>query len=188
MIALAAIYTSRMNLLLNYSPALLFLGAYLLGDIYLATQVLIGSLIAVFLIYWVWKREIHKMHLGVAVVASVLGGLTLYLRDPVFIMYKPSAVYTAFAIALLLSHFIGDKVLLARIPQKTIVLPDNVWQKINIAWVIFFLFCAALNIYVAFNFTESTWVTFKTFGFTGLMMLFMLAHLPFISRYLPQDS
>ena len=176
-----------MNLLLNYGPALAFLGAYFHGGIYQATTVLIVSLFAVVALHWFWKRELHKMHLGVAIVAGVLGGLTLYLRDPLFIQYKPSAVYGVFALVLLGSHFIGDKVLLARIPQKAISLPDPLWRKINLAWSAFFLFCALINIYVAYQYSETTWVQFKTFGFPLLMFAFMLGHLPFVSRYLPKE-
>lgn len=176
-----------MNLLLSYGPALLFLAAYFYGGIYLATQVLIGSLFAVVILYWLWKREIHKMHLGVAIAAGILGGLTLYLHDPVFIKYKPSVVYAAFALVLFGSHFIGDRVLLARFGQGTLQLPDALWRRINFAWGAFFVFCALLNIYVAANFDEATWVKFKTFGFTALMFVFMLAHLPFVSKHLPKD-
>lgn len=175
-----------MNILISYGPALLFLAAYFYGGIYLATQVLIISLFAVVGLHWLWKREIHKMHLGVAIVAGVLGGLTLYLHDPVFIKYKPSAIYTAFALVLFGSHFIGDRVALARLGSSTLDLPDALWRKINIAWALFFLFCAVLNVYVAASFDEATWVKFKTFGFTALMFVFMVAHLPFVSKHLPK--
>ncbi|HVT36872.1 MAG TPA: inner membrane-spanning protein YciB [Nevskiaceae bacterium] len=176
-----------MNLLLNYGPAFAFLGAYLAGGIYLATEVLIASLILVVLLYRLWKGVWHNMHMAVALIAAVLGGLTLYLHDPTFIKYKPSAVYGVFALALLTSQFVGDKVLLARIPQHTITLPDALWRKVNLAWALFFMFCAALNIYVAFHFDEATWVKFKAFGFTALMFVFLLAHLPFVWRHLPQE-
>jgi intracellular septation protein len=78
-------------------------------------------------------------------------------------------------------------VLLARIPQDVIALPEPVWRKVNLAWALFFLGCAALNWYVAHHYDEATWVKFKTFGFTALTFVFLLAHAPFLSRYLPQD-
>jgi len=121
------------------------------------------------------------------VLATVLGGLTLAIHDPVFIKFKPSGVYGVFALALLGSHFIGQRVLLARIPQKTFTFPEPVWRKVNLAWALFFLGCAALNWYVADHYDEATWVKFKTFGFTALMFVFLLAHAPFLSRYLPQE-
>lgn len=176
-----------MNFLISYGPALAFLGAYFHSGIYFATGVLIASLFGVVLLHWLWKRELHKMHLGIAVVAGVLGGLTLYLRDPLFIQYKPSAVYAVFALVLVGSHFVGDKVLLARLGGQTLTMPDAVWRRINLAWAAFFVVCALLNIYVAWHYSEAAWVQFKTFGFPLLMFAFILAHLPFVSRYLPKE-
>lgn len=176
-----------MKVLFDFAPALLFFGAYYIAGIYVATAVLIVSLFLLVGIYWLRERRIHKTHLITAVVAGLLGGLTLWIRDPAFIQYKPTAVYAVFSIALLLSHVIGDKVLLARIPQKTFQLPDPVWRRVNLAWAGFFAFCAALNIYVAQQFSEATWVQFKTFGFTLLMFLFFIAHLPFLRQYLPEE-
>lgn len=177
-----------MKFLLDYAPALLFFAAYFLSDIYVATAVLIAAAIALVLVYRVWQKRWHKSHLVVAVLATVLGGLTLAIHDPVFIKFKPTAVYGVFALALLGSHFIGARVLLARIPQKTFNFPEPVWRKVNLAWGLFFLLCAGLNFYVAGNYDEATWVKFKTFGFTALTFVFLIAHAPFLSRYLPQDQ
>lgn len=177
-----------MNFLLDMAPALLFFGAYLAFDIYVATAVLIAAAIALVLVYRVWKGHWHKSHLVVAVLASVMGGLTLAIHDPAFIKLKPSAVYAVFAIALLGSQFVGERVLLARIPQKTFRFPEPLWRKLNVVWAVFFAGCAALNWYVARHYDEATWVKFKTFGFTALTFTFLIAHLPFVGRYLPQDE
>lgn len=177
-----------MKFLLDYAPALLFFAAYFLADIYTATAVLIVAAVALVLVYRVWQKRWHKAHLVVAVLAVVLGGATLAIHDPAFIKFKPTAVYGVFALALLGSHFVGDKVLLARIPQATFSFPDGVWRKVNLAWGLFFIFCAGLNYYVAGHYDESTWVKFKTFGFTALMFVFLLAHAPFLARYLPEDG
>jgi len=176
-----------MKFLLDMLPALAFLGAYYLADIYTATIALIVSLFLLVAIYWFWEKRLHKAHFITAMVALVLGGITLAVHDPAFIKYKPTVVYAVFALALLGSHLIGDRVLLARLPQKSIQLPQPVWRKVNFAWALFFAFCAVLNLYVAANFSEATWVKFKTFGFTALMFVFLLAHAPFLSRYLQQE-
>lgn len=177
-----------MNTILDLAPALLFFGAYASLGIYPATAVLIVSLFALVAVYWFKDKRLHKMHLLTAVVAAVFGGLTLYLRNPEFIKLKPTVVYGLIAIVLLFSQFIGKKVLLARIPQTALVMPDHVWRRVNLAWVVFFVFCAALNLYIAHAFSERVWVEFNVFGFTVLTMLFLLAHAPFLSRYLPKDD
>jgi intracellular septation protein len=173
-----------MKILLDLLPAFAFIGAYYFGDIYAATLALIVSLFVVVGGYRLLENRWHKGHMIATVVAVVLGGITLILHDPVFIKFKPSVVYGVFAIALLGSHFIGDRVLLQRIPQKTVQMPDALWRKVNIAWALFFIFCAALNYYVAFHADEATWVKLKAFGFSVLMLVFLLAHAPFVGRYL----
>lgn len=175
-------------MLVDLLPAVAFLGAYLLTDIYTATVVLVVALFAVVAIYKLWHGQWHKAHIATAVIAAVLGGLTLYVHDPAFIKLKPTVVYAVFSLALLGSHLFGERVLLARIPQQAIQLPDPVWRRVNFAWAIFFAFCAALNWYVAHHYDEATWVKFKAFGFTALMFVFMLAHAPFLMRYLQPDS
>ena len=176
-----------LKLLLDYFWAPLFLGAYAYGGIYLATEVLIASTLAMVALWWLWKREWNKTYLVLALVTAVLGGTTLYLRDPAFIKLKPTVVYGVFAAALLGSHFVGKQVLLARLPQKTLSLPDPVWRKVNFAWGLYFVGCAALNWYVASHFDEATWVKVKVFGFTSLTFVFAMAHIPFLWRYLPQE-
>lgn len=177
-----------MKTLLDLLPAIAFIAAYYFGDIYLATGVLIVAMFVTVAGHWLISRKLHKAHFIGALVALVLGGITLVFRDPDFIKLKPSVVYTLFAAALLGSHLVGDKVLLQRIPQKMLVMPDAVWKRVNLAWAAFFLFCAVLNYYVAHHFDEATWVKLKAFGFSLIMMAFMFAHLPFLSRYLVQEQ
>ncbi|MDE2149955.1 MAG: septation protein IspZ [Gammaproteobacteria bacterium] len=172
-----------MNFILDLAPALLFFGTYAALDLYAATAVLIVALFALVAIYWLRQHRIHKMHLVTALAAAVFGGLTLYLRDPAFIKLKPTVVYGLLSAALLASHFVGRRVLLARIPQHTLRMPDPVWRRVNFAWVLFFAACAALNLWVARHFSERVWVGFNTFGFTVLTLLFLMAHAPFLSRY-----
>lgn len=177
-----------MNALLDFTPALLFFGAYASLGIYPATAVLIAAMFLLVGIYWLKDHKLHKMHLTTAVVAAVFGGLTLYLRDPTFIKLKPTAAYGLIALVLLIGQLFGKKVLLARIPQNAIELPDAVWRRVNLAWVLFFSFCALLNLYIAYSFSERVWVEFNVFGFTVLTLVFLLAHAPFLSRYLPRDD
>ncbi len=49
-------------------------------------------------------------------------------------------------------------------------------------WVVFFIVCGALNLYVAFTYSESTWVNFKLFGLLGLTLVFALAQGVWLAR------
>lgn len=177
-----------MKSLLDIGVALSFFGAYFLSDIYTATVVLILALYLSAIIHrLVWKSW-NKAHVIGAAAATVLGGLTLLVRDPNFIMLKPTAVYGVFALALGLSTVIGERPLLQRIPQTVVSLPDRLWRRLTWAWAGFFLFCALLNLALAWQLDEADWVTFKTFGFTALMFVFLVAHAPFLAPYLDDSS
>ena len=169
-------------------PAPLFLVALFLGDIYVATLVLMVSLAALAAWYWWREGKPHKLHTITALVVLVLGGMTLLLRDASFVKYKTTVVNGLIAAALLLSHVIGDKVLLARIPQHTISLPEPVWRRVNLAWAGFFAGIAVLNLYVMHHFDDRAWGLFKTVGVMGLTFVFMLAHAPFLAKYLQQPE
>ncbi len=172
-----------MKTLLDLLPAIAFFAAYYLGGIYAATIAIVVALAVTVIGFKLLDGRWHKAHLVALLVSVVLGGVTLALHDPAFIKLKPSIVYGVFALALLGSHFFGDKVLLQRLPQKMLVMPDPIWKRVNFAWAMFFVFCAVLNYLVAQHLDEALWVKLKVFGFSVLMIVFMLAHLPFIGRY-----
>jgi intracellular septation protein len=45
-----------------------------------------------------------------------------------------------------------------------------------------------LNLYVAYNFEEATWVKFKLVGGVGLMLLFVLAQAVFLARHVQEEK
>jgi len=61
-----------------------------------------------------------------------------------------------------------------RLLEKDITISNVYWRKINFFWSLFFLFCSILNVYIAFYFSEETWVAFKVFGFTFLTFFVIL--------------
>ena len=45
-----------------------------------------------------------------------------------------------------------------------------------------------LNLYVAYNYSEETWVNFKMFGGMGLMLAFVLAQGFYLSRHMEEET
>ena len=174
--------------MIDMLPAALFLAALFLGDIYKATAVLMASLVLLAAFYWVRDGKPHKLHTFSAAVVLVLGGATLFIHDSSFVKYKTTVVNGIIALLFLGSHLIGDKVLLQRIPQQAVVMPDPVWRKVNFAWACFFAGVALVNLYVMHNFDDRAWGLFKTVGVSAAMFVFMLGHLPFIARYLQHEQ
>lgn len=177
-----------MKALIDYLPLVAFGGAYFTYDIYVATGVLMAALVLLVVFHRAVYGEWHKMHLATAALALVFGGVTLAVHDPVFIKVKPTVLYLLFAAVLAGSHVIGERPLIQRALGGQLVLPAHVWRTVSWLWVAFFLVCAALNLVVAFGFSETAWVNFKLFGILGLTLLFVLGQGLYLSPYLKEQE
>jgi intracellular septation protein len=171
-----------MQFLVDLFPVIAFFVAYKLAGIYVATAVLIAGVMAQTAMSWLRHRKVSPMLLTSAVLVLVFGGLTLLVRDATFIMWKPSIVNWLFAVAFLASRYVPGPTLLQRMLGENVTLDATSWQRLNLAWVAFFLFAGALNLYVAYRFDEATWVNFKLFGLMGLTLAFALGQGVWIAR------
>ena len=118
----------------------------------------------------------------------VLGGLTIWLHSEAFIKWKPTLLYWVMGGAFALAPLLFGKNLLKVLMGEQLELPAPVWQRLNLAWVLFFAAMGALNLWVAFSFSTSTWVNFKLFGSIGLMLVFTLAQGLYLARHLPDEK
>jgi intracellular septation protein len=177
-----------MKILLDYLPIALFAGAYYVRDIYFATIVLIVALFVQAAILWAMTRKLPKVQLAVAFLALIFGGVTLTLHDPMFIKIKPTVLYAVFAAILLGSQYLGDKPVIQRMLESGLHLPDPVWRRVNMMWAGFFLFCGALNLYVAFRYSEAAWVNFKLFGMLGVTLAFVILQALYLARYMDGEK
>ena len=118
----------------------------------------------------------------------VLGGATIWFHSETFIKWKPSVLYWFMGFAFWASQAIFRKNLLQVLMGEQLQLPGFVWQRLNVAWVAFFVVMGLLNIYVAYSYSTDAWVNFKLFGGIGLMLLFTLAQGLYLSRHLPQEA
>ena len=133
------------------------------------------------------RRKVDMMLWMTFALVVVLGGATIWFHNATFIKWKPSVLYWAMGLAFWVSQAIFRKNLLQTLIGEQLDLPAPVWQRLNFAWIAFFGLLGLLNLYVAYTFTTSTWFTFKAFGVTGLMLVFMLAQGFYISKHLPPE-
>ena len=88
----------------------------------------------------------------------------------------------------LFSSIFFKKNLIRSLLQDKIALPLQVWHRLNLMWSLFFAALGMLNLYVAFNYPTDTWVSFKLFGFTALMAVFILAQSAWLSKYVDEKK
>ncbi len=139
-----------MKLLTDFFPIILFFVAYKLYGIYWATGVAIGASAAQVAWSWLRHRRLERMHLVTLGLLVFFGGLTLALHDPIFVMWKPSIVDWLFAAAMLGSRYIGDRTLVERMMSHAVEVPVAIWRRLNMAWVVFFVFSGLLNLFVVY--------------------------------------
>ncbi len=153
------------------------------GGIFSATAMLILSSVVVYGILFFKQRKLEKSQWLTLIACIVFGSLTLAFHSETFLKWKAPVVNWLFALVFAGSHFIGDKLLIKRVMGHALSLPDAVWTRLNLAWIAFFLFCGAANLFVAFTF-QSIWVDFKVFGSLGLTVLFLVGQGIYLSRHL----
>jgi intracellular septation protein len=191
-----------MKLFFDFLPIVLFFIAYKFGGgeysfqgqvyqvegIYAATAVMIVASIVQVSISWLLHRKVERAHVITLVLVLLLGGMTLWLHNPDFIKWKPTAVNWLFALAFIGAYLFTDKSLLERMLADHIQLPSKIWTRLNLAWVLFFVASGVANLYVAFNFDEATWVNFKLFGMLGLTIIFVIGQSIYLARHAVEVS
>lgn len=176
-----------MKIFFDLLPVALFFAAYKFAGIYAATGV---AILATFLqIAWAWwrHRKVETMQWIALGVIVVFGGATLLLHDETYIKWKPTVLYWLIALGLLVSLHGFRKNPMRAMLGAQLALPEPVWTRLNAAWAGFFALMGGLNLYVARSFSTDTWVNFKLFGFTGLMLIFVVAQALLLSRYVNDD-
>lgn len=173
-----------MKFLFDYFPIICFFIAYKIAGIYTATAIAIAACVLQNVFYWLRHKRFEKMHLIVLVSVAVLGGLTLIFHRSIFIKWKVSIVYWIFACVLLFGQFILKKNFLARMLEKQVTLPVKIWDKLSIAWSVFFIFLGLLNTYVIYHYSTDAWVNFKVFGTLGLTLIFVVAQAVYMAQHM----
>ena len=177
-----------MKLLFDLFPVILFFIAFKFAGIYVATSVAIAATVAQ--IAWTkWRHGKVDVMLWVSfAIIAVFGGATLLLHDETFIKWKPTVLYWLFSAILLFSNLLFNKNLIRTLLQEKIALPLHVWHRLNLSWSLFFAVLGFINLYVAFNYSTDDWVNFKLFGFTGLMVVFILAQSAWLAKYVDEKK
>jgi intracellular septation protein len=181
-----------MSMLFEFLPLLLFLGTLFFKDIYAAVVVLMVAMPIGLAVKTIRSGSLDKMYFWSTVFAVAFGALTLYFHNPYFTYWKPTAFYWVVAVAFLASTWIGEKPLAQRFfglveGLNLEKVSRSQWTRLNYIWVLFFAVAGILNIYVAYNFSEKTWGTFKVFGLMALTFVFMLAQTLWIANIIGED-
>ena len=177
-----------MKLLFDFLPIVAFFVAYKFGGIYVATGVIIATVVVQTAWQWQRHRKVSATTLISAALVLLFAGATLLLHDKTFIQWKPTVLYWLFALGLIASQIFGRQPFMQKALGENLQLDRSMWAKLNLLWAIFFIVLGAVNLYVVYSYDEKTWVNFKLFGLLGLTVAFACAQGFWLSSKLPADT
>ena len=170
------------RLVLDLGPLLIFFAAFKYLGIFGATAAFIAAVLFALLLGYILERRLSPMPLFTAVLVVVFGGLTLYLKNDIFIKMKPTVLYGFFG-AVLLGGLLFNRLFIKYVFAQAFELDESGWKKLTVRWGLFFLCLAALNETVWRATSTATWVSFKVWVIIPLLFLFALAQTPLVIKH-----
>ena len=190
-----------LNVAVDYGPVLVFFLSYrhfsppdhnnpiaeMLAVVKSTAAFMLAAIVALVVSRWKLGKISPMLWLSTALIVG-FGGLTILLRNPLFIQIKPTAIYLLFGITLLAGVWRDQAFLKYLLEAAFDGLNDTGWLKLSRNWGVFFLLLAALNevlrqFYNVSNGNFGTWISLKLWLFMPLSFLFTFTQLPMLLRH-----
>ena len=128
-------------------------------------------------------RKVEPMLWISLAVIVVFGSLTLYLRNEMFIKWKPTILYWIFGGILVYGNIAGRNFIRMLLSKAEIEMPGHAWGTLQNMWIGFFAAMGVVNLLVAYLCSTDTWVNFKLFGLMGLTLVFTIGIGVFMTKH-----
>jgi intracellular septation protein len=170
------------RLLLDLGPLLVFFASFKFLGIFAATAAFMVAIMVALVAGFVLEKRLSPMPIFTAVLVLIFGGLTLYLKNEMFIKIKVTVLYGFFG-AVLIGGLAFNRLFIKYVFAQAFELDEPGWRQLTWRWGLFFIVLAILNEAVWRNASTDTWVNFKTWGIIPLIFLFALAQTPFVMKH-----
>jgi intracellular septation protein len=179
----AAVATSALGFMVSGGVVGTEEAPILLGTIVMSVMTLVQVVVLKLM-----RQKVHLMLWITFGLVLTLGTATVYFHNPVIIKWKPSLAYWSLGLSLWISRVVFGRNPLQEMMGGEFDMPAAVWQRLSFAWVAFMGLLGLLNLYVAYSFSTSTWATFKVFGVTGLILVFSVGQVMYLSKYMKGEK
>jgi intracellular septation protein len=139
--------------------------------IFTATQVLIAATVAQLALTRIVTGKLEKRQIWLLLAVVLFGSATLIFRNELFIQWKPTIFNWVLAVVFVAAPRFGGKTLMERAMGQQLSLPAFVWQRLNWLWIGNFVVVGALNLLVAYHFSEAFWVSYRLWSAIGFTLL-----------------
>ncbi len=160
-------------LLLDMASTLFFLAVYLWTE-NIPLSVALGIGLGFVQIGWQFVRQkpIDMMQWLSLFLVVASGSATLLTNDPRFIMIKPTLIYIIVGVVMLKRGWMNRY-----LPAIAIEVVPDIGVIFGFVWSVLMFASAALNIYVALNYSVVTWAAFMSaWGIASKLGLFLIQY------------
>lgn len=177
------------RLMIDLGPLLVFFLVNFLAPvpdvlkIFYATGAFMAAMIAAMMVSYLRYRHISPLLWFSGIMVVILGGVTIWLHNDVFIKMKPTVYYVFIASLLGFGLATGRNLLKMVLGAAYPGLSERGWQLLTRNWAIFFLVMAVVNEAVWRNTSTSFWIGFKLWGFLPATFLFAIANVPMLMKH-----
>lgn len=175
------------KLAIDFGPLIVFFLSFKLGDMFIATGAFMVASVVAMIASRVLTGQIAPMLKVTFVIVMVMGGLTLYLQDETFVKMKLTVINTLFAVVLL-GGLLTGRLYIKMVMELAFEMDDDGWRKLTRNYVVFLVVMAVLNELIWRTQSDDFWVNFKTFGYMGATFVFILAQMPMLMKYMPDED
>ncbi len=175
------------KLAIDFGPLIVFFASFKLGDIYLATGTFMVASVIAMIASRVLTGSIAPMLKVTFVIVMVMGGLTLYLQDETFVKMKLTVINGLIAAVLLFGLMTG-RLYIKMVMELAFEMDDEGWRKFTRNYVAFLVVMAVVNELIWRTQSTDFWVNFKTFGYMGATFIFIMAQMPMMMKYMPDED
>jgi intracellular septation protein len=153
------------------------------AKIFVATGAFMVAMIAAMLFSAIRYHKISPLLWFSGIMVVILGGLTIWLHNEMFIKMKPTIYYALVAGLLGFGLATGRPLLQGVLGSTYPGLDEAGWTKVTRNWAIFFAVMAVLNEAVWRSSSTSFWIGFKIWGAIPLTFLFAAANIPMLLKH-----
>jgi intracellular septation protein len=177
------------RLLIDLGPLLVFFLVNFLAPvpdvlkIFYATGAFMAAMIVAMMVSYLRYRHISPLLWFSGIMVVILGGVTIWLHNDVFIKMKPTVYYVFIAALLGFGLATGRNLLKMVLGAAYPGLSERGWQLLTRNWALFFLVMAVVNEAVWRNTSTSFWIGFKLWGFLPATFLFAIANVPMLMKH-----
>ena len=172
---------------IDFGPLIIFFISFKFGGIYTATIAFMVASVIAMVVSRMTTGRIAPMLKVTFVIVMVMGGLTLYLQDDTFVKMKLTVINALIAIVLAAGLFTG-KLYIKMVMELAFEMDDDGWRKFTRNYIIFLVLMAVINELIWRTQSTDFWVNFKTFGYMGATFVFILAQMPMLMKYMPDED